>query len=56
MRIKFRWSEARGEGVMDKTDAELLLEADWVTAADFLSDVIADATKLYQEILDKKPK
>lgn len=56
MRIKFRWDDARGEGVVDKADAERILEGDWVTAADFLTDVIAEATKLYQEILDKKTK
>ena len=49
--LKFRWSDVHGEGFMNKTDAARLLEQDWITAADFLVDVIHDAQNLYNEVL-----
>ena len=52
--LKFRWSEDYGEGKMNKTDAAHILERDWITAADFLSDVIHDAQNLYEKVLEKK--
>ena len=51
--LKFRWSDVHGEGFINKTDAARLLEEDWITAADFLVDVIHDARKLYKEVLTK---
>ena len=51
--LKFRWSDVHGEGFINKTDAARLLEVDWITAADFLVDVIHDAQNLYNEVLEK---
>jgi hypothetical protein len=51
--LKFRWSERQEEGVMSKADAARILEEDWITAADFLVDVIHDAQNLYNEVLEK---
>lgn len=51
--LKFRWSDVHGEGFINKTDAARLLEQDWITAADFLVDVIHDARNLYKEVLTK---
>ena len=51
--LKFRWSDVHGEGFINKTDAARLLEEDWITAADFLVDVIHDARNLYNEVLEK---
>jgi len=51
--LKFRWSDVHGEGFINKTDAARILEEDWITAADFLVDVIHDAQNLYDEVLEK---
>jgi len=51
--LKFRWSDVHGEGFINKADAARLLEQDWITAADFLVDVIHDARNLYNEVLTK---
>jgi hypothetical protein len=53
LNLKFRWSDVHGEGFINKTDAARLLEQDWITAADFLVDVIHDAQNLYNEVLTK---
>jgi hypothetical protein len=53
LNLKFRWSDVRGEGFINKTDAARLLEEDWITAADFLVDVIHDARNLYDKVLTK---
>ena len=50
--LKFRWSDARGEGLANKIDSNRLLEEDWLIAADFLSDVIWEAEALYNKILE----
>jgi hypothetical protein len=50
---KFRWGDVHGEGFINKTDAARVLEEDWITAADFLVDVIHDAQNLYDEVLEK---
>ena len=53
LNLKFRWNDVRGEGFINKTDAAQLLEQDWITAADFLVDVIHDAQNLYDKVLAK---
>jgi hypothetical protein len=53
MEVKFYWREERGEGAISQADRKRLLDTDWVTAADFLSDVIFAAQALYDEVLEQ---
>lgn len=52
MQIRFRWDGEEG-GVV-KADREKVLSADRIIAADFLIDVIYEAQKMYNEVLEKK--
>ena len=54
MEVKFRWKESDGEGVISAADRKRVLEAHWVTAADFMRDVIHYAELLYEEVLEKR--
>ena len=54
MEVKFRWREDEGEGVISAADRKRVLEAHWVTAADFMRDVIHYAELLYEEVLEKR--
>lgn len=54
MEVKFRWSDDTGEGAISAADRKRLLETHWVTAADFLQDVIYEAQNLYDEVLEKR--
>lgn len=53
MEVKFRWNDNTGEGTISAADRKHLLETHWVTAADFLQDVIHEAQNLYDEVLEK---
>jgi hypothetical protein len=53
MEVKFYWRDIVGEGFISQADRKRLLETHWILAADFLSDVIADASALYNEVLEK---
>ena len=54
MEVKFYWRDVVGEGFISRADRKRLLETHWILAADFLSDVIADASALYNEVLEKR--
>lgn len=54
MEVKFRWSDDTGEGAISVADRKRLLETHWVTAADFLADVMHEAATLYKEVLEKR--
>jgi len=56
MKLTFLYNTRSEEGQISKTDSQLLLDHDWVIAADFLKDVIYDATALYDQVLEKKGK
>jgi hypothetical protein len=53
MEVKFYWREESGEGAISQADRKRLLDTDWITAADFLVDVIRDAQALYDEVLEQ---
>lgn len=54
MEVKFRWKDNEGEGVISAADRRRVLEVHWVTAADFLQDVIYETQKLYDEVLERR--
>ena len=53
MEVKFYWRDSAGEGAISQADRKRLLDTDWITAADFLSDVIFAAQALYDEVLEQ---
>ena len=53
MEVKFYWRDSAGEGAISQTDRKRLLDTHWVTAADFLVDVMHDAQALYDEVLEQ---
>jgi hypothetical protein len=49
VKLRFRWDGEEGRIV--GMDAENLLGADWIVAADFLNDVVGLCNELYSEVL-----
>jgi hypothetical protein len=57
-KITFKWSDDKGEGYISRADKTRLLElakTDWVTAADFMVDVVFEAQELYNEVMGALP-
>ena len=54
MAVKFYWSENLGEAHIAPSDREHLLKSNWVYAADYLADIIFEASQLYDEVLEQK--
>ena len=53
VRLNFRWT-ANEEAKPNKRHVQELLDNDWLMSADFLKDVIFEATELYNEVLTRK--
>ena len=49
VKLRFRWDGE--EGCIVGNDAENLLNADWIVAADFLNDVAGMCNELYNKVL-----
>lgn len=54
IQLKFQWSDTSGQGRVSPTDSmRLLSDVCPVVAADFLQDVISDASDLYNMLMEK---
>ena len=51
MNLKFRWDGE--EGRVTKKDRDMVIYGDWIVAADFLTDVIAIANEMYEELMNR---
>jgi hypothetical protein len=55
IRLTFRWSNKDGQGRMSPSDSQDILDnVDPKVAADFLQDIISDASDLYEKLQQAK--